>query len=215
MANVPVARILDTARIQLPGALDGTLRLELFNTLKAFFERSDCWRECICVPVSPGHPLYELPTHDLASVVRLLWLEGVRPCPTTDPLAHGPPKRGFLTRTGNYAHLRVGEYPSSAESWHAHVSFSVIDPTDHEGMPTIPDWIIERYFTYLTNGLVSRMAMHPGKPYSNRDLAVFHGRNFNTGVNLAKTEADGGYTRDAQNWSFPQTFRTRSQRAWR
>ena len=38
MASTSIKRIIDQARVQLPGVLDGTLRLELFNVLKEFGE---------------------------------------------------------------------------------------------------------------------------------------------------------------------------------
>ena len=71
---------------------------------------------------------------------------------------------------------------------------------------------MEKYHDYLLSGLLSRVLVHPGKPYSNEKLAMFHGRKFNVGVMTATKEAQEGFINNGQNWQFPQTFRSYTQR---
>lgn len=218
MASASLARIIDNAKVSLPGAMDGAIRRQLFNTLKEFFERSECWQTCIVVPIilTPTPiALYELPTDDYCAIVRLVWLEGGITCPPTspsDPLARGLPKKGFLVKTGPRAHLQLGEYPSSAEDWRAHLVMTVVDPTNQEGIPNFPEWIGERYHDYLTSGVIKRMALEPKKPYSDMSMVKYHGAQFETGMNLARSQAQVGYVADGQSWRFPGSFRSNGQR---
>ena len=42
-ASTNIVRLQDMVRLSTPGALDGTIRMEVFNVLKEFFQRSDAW----------------------------------------------------------------------------------------------------------------------------------------------------------------------------
>ena len=212
MTTSAVARIIDKARIQLPGSLEGVLRLELFDVLKEFLQRTDAWQEDIIIPIQPNWPFYELPPFSQSLVNRLIWLEGQPPNST--PPQRGPVQQGHLERTGASAILKIDRPPSTQQAWCAHVALTVIDPTDNEGLPTLPEWVVEKYHDYLGSGLIHRMAMHPGKPYSNEKLAVMNGRRFEVGTSLAKKEVRQGHVYGAQSWAFPQTFRAHSQRTW-
>jgi hypothetical protein len=216
MTTSSVARIIDQARLSAPGTLDGVLRMELFNTLKDFFRRTDIWRETIDVYAQPGVAEYQLPLLTTALVTRLLWLEGPRVPPSTSiPDPKGISKRGWLKKTAvRGTILQIEMAPAQNETWHAHVGLTVVDPTDAEGLPRVPDWIIESYHDYLASGLLSRVLMHLSKPYSNKEMAAYHGRRFNEGLGLAKKEAAQGFVAGGQAWAFPQTFRARTQRYW-
>ena len=216
MALGAIVRLIDTARLQTSGCLEGTLRLEFFNALKEFLRRSDCWREDVDIPTLPGVSDYELPTWGTGSVTKLVWLEGKRP-PTSpqNPNARGSPKNGMLLHPETLGPvLRLDYTPAVPELWYAHVALTCADPTDSDGLPQMPAWIAEAYHDQLTSGLLSRVLLHPNKPYSNKDLAGYHGRRFNEGMALAKKDALQGYRHGGQAWTFPQTFRTRTQRTW-
>lgn len=216
MTTSAISRIMDGVRIQAPGAMEGAIRLEFFNALKDFLARSDAWKEDIIIPIQPNWPYYELPPFTQALVNRLLWLEGQPPASsTTQPAQSGTPQHGWLERAGTSAILKLGCPPSVAQTWCAHVALVVADPTDNEGLPSLPEWIVEKYHDYIQSGVLSRMAAHPGKPYSNDKIALLHGRRFSEGTALAKKEARQGHLADGQRWSFPQTFGTHSQRVWR
>ena len=211
MTNVIVARIMDSVRLQAPGALEGTLRLEFFNTLKEFLQRSDIWREDITVPTVANWEYYELPALSQGLVNRLIWLEGPRPTVSSGVPQYGSPRNGHLERTGRAALLKIYP-PSTTETWIAHVALTIIDPTDSEGLPSMPDWAVEKYQDYITSGLLSRLAMQPGKPYSNEKLVMYHGRRFLQGIALAKKEAQQGHTFGGQRWAYPQSFASYSQK---
>lgn len=211
MTTPAVARIIDTARLQAPGALEGILRLEFFNALKEFLQRTDAWREDVTIPVQANWPTYELPAFSQALVNRLMWLEGQVNANPSGPPQYGPQRTGWLEQAGQIALLKI-DPPSSNETWTAHIALTVCDPTDSEGLPSLPAWIVEKYHDYLASGVLARLCAHPGKPYSNQQIAMLHGRRFSEGVSLAKKEARQGHLFDGQRWGFPQTFASFSQK---
>ena len=214
-SNSSLVRIIDSARVRLPGALDGTIRMEFFGVAREFLQRSNIWREEIPFVVVPSVAQYELIGEHRGLVNRLVWVEGPRQAFTTTPERAGPPRPAALLRTGVLnAEIRIDWLPSQNEIWIAHVALTVADPTDHLGLPFMPDWIVEKYAAALTDGLVSRMAAIPLKPYTNKALAAYHGREFRAGTNLAKNEAAHGNVLGGQAWAFPQGFRSRTQKVW-
>jgi hypothetical protein len=200
--------------------MEGIILNELFNVVKDFTQRSNCWREAVEFQVSPcSGTTYELETATQAYINRLIWIEGGRQCGTcADSYQPGPLMAGSLVETGaQRAVLILPATPSVLQNWHAHVALTVCDPTDREALPHFPDWLLEKYQKYIVSGVISVMAAHAAKPYSNLKLAGVHGRLFRTGINLAKAEAEHGYVHRGQRWGFPQNFRAKTQRnsGWR
>ena len=215
MTDSSFIRLLDTVRANAPGAMDGNVRLELFQVVNEFLQRSDIWHEEVELTTSNQSFFYEMPFFmNGGQINRLMWLEGQRP-PQTSTFQRGTPRRGYLERTGSQAILKIDFLPANAEVWRAHFAMSVVDPTDNNGLPILPVWIVSKYFDGLTSGVLFRLMMQPSKPYSNPKLADLHGRKFEEAKSLAKKEARAGFTFDGQRWTFPQTFRSGSQRMWR
>lgn len=250
MVSHAITRIIDTARIHAPGALDGVLRIELFNTVKDFFNHTDAWQERLPIFVESGVHHYELVSGDRGFINRLMSLVYLSAMPdagtaatylpagnfgagfggdfsntslvlaSTGNTAHAvgdsqliSPRKGMLTRSGaEGAILRITDAPATGELWRATFSLVVADPVDEDGLPYMPMWAIEKYHEVIQDGLLSRVMMHPAKPYSNQQLAAFHGRKYLQGVGTAKREVLTGSTFGAQRWQYPQQFRTRSQR---
>lgn len=210
-----LVRIIDSTRIRLPGALDGAIRMEFFGVAREFLQRSNIWREAIPITVVPSVACYELVGEHRGLVNRLIWVEGQRQISEGAPARSGPPRPAALLRTGVLdAEIRIDWLPSQTELWFAHVALTVADPTDRLGLPFLPSWIVEKYAATLTDGLVARMAAIPLKPYSNKALAAYHGREFRMGTNLAKNETAHSNTLGGQAWAFPQGFRSRTQKVW-
>jgi hypothetical protein len=93
--------------------------------------------------------------------------------------------------------------PKVQEIWIATVSLNITDPMDKDGFADPPDWIMEKYGTYLSSGVISRMMLQPGKPYSSQPGAQFHGRKFNEGIGIARTEVRRMFTYGSQRWNYP------------
>lgn len=258
MASASIMRILDTARVHAPGALDGVLRLELFNVAKQFFDDTSYWREYLTVFIDPNSYDYDLVTLS-KGVIRQLMRLGI-PTPnqnssnvvTPNPAGGMTPggftpgftpgfmigqqyapqagayepvpfsrsvlcmreRSGVLVASGTSdAILRVYDLPNVAETWVAEVSLTVSDPTDGDGIPFMPDWFVQKYQETFLDGLLSRVMVHPAKPYTNEKGAAFHGRKFLSGLGTARMEARHGSVYGAQRWAYPQSFRTTSQRS--
>jgi hypothetical protein len=199
----PYNRILDSARARLPGALDGSMQLELFNVLKEFTQRTNLWLEDIAITTATGQRDYDLsPSSPSAVVNRLLWLEG----------ATGVPVHAHLTNLGGpFMTLRLATAPSASEDWTAHVALAVGDPTDGSGLPRVPDWIVTKYQLGLLDGLLARMMSQPAKPYSS-PMADLHMRNFNKAMTLARSEAAHGQVYSGQAWRYPGPMNRSTQR---
>lgn len=258
MASASILRILDTARFHAPGALDGVLRLELFNVSKEFFDKTDYWREYLTIFIDPNAYDYDLvtvskgvirqlmrlgvpfPTQNSSNVVTVNPIPGetgggfstgfgpgfavgqesatqagaYNPITFSRSILHMRERSGVLLASGTAdAILRVYDLPNVAETWVAEVCLTVADPTDGDGIPFMPDWFVQKYQETFLNGLLSKVMVHPAKPYTNEKGAAFHGRKFLSGIGTARMEARHGSVYGAQRWSYPQSFRTTSQRS--
>lgn len=207
-----LVRLIDTSRMHLPSALEGAMRLELFNVLKAFLQRTDVWQDEITVDAEPSTYDYPIAGNQTGAFInRLIWLEGPRSDPTIPE--SGSPVAGILMTPGvGQETLRVASPPNTNETWYAHVALTPADPTDSDGIPFVPEWILDKYHHVLLEGLLERMMTHPAKPYSNAQGAMLHGRRFQSGMSQARAEVAHKFTFGGNSWRFPRTYRSRSQR---
>ncbi len=216
MTTSSIARLFDNARVHLPSALDGVMRLELFNVVREFTQRSDIWHERIPVSINQNQRVYDIVSAEGGLINRLIWVEGnAAQAPSPAPYQPGPPQHACLLTTGApSAQLEVFQFPSADELWFAHVALTNVDPSDKDGLPILPDWIYDKYHLTLLEGLLSKMMSHPAKPYTSKDGVLFHGRRFLNGIGLAKTESRRGFLAGGQRWAYPSGFRTHTQRTW-
>ena len=235
MTSTAMARLNDMVRMTCSGSLDGTIRMEIFNTLKDFFARTDSWLFEVPIYITPQSNDYQVVTGQNVAVNRLMGLDRPRtPLPVGEPLEQylpmcppqylstaGPDmdseaqnqqfrvaRNGVLLNAGAKCPiLRIQDNPTADEVWIATLALNITDPTDSEGFATPPEWVIEKYLNYLANGVNMRMMLQPGKPYSSVPGSQYHGRMFNQGVGLARTEIRRMFTYGAQRWGFPGGWR--------
>lgn len=236
MTTTALARLNDMVRISAPGALDGMIRMAMFDTLQEFFQRSDSWLMEIAVPICYDTNDYQIDTGQNAIVNRLMALE--RPCSPPPPNQLWPPgyvptcppqylsvsesaqiqesqnplfripREGVLLNAGvKCPILRILLNPQANEMWIATLSLNVSDPVDPNGFPEPPDWLIEKYRSGLASGIICRLMIQPGKPYSSVQGAQYHGRVFNTTIGTARTEVRRMFGYGAQRWTFPKGWR--------
>lgn len=213
MTDAPFQRILDSARARLPGAMTGSIQQELYNVIKEFCERTNVWQEAIPFTTHPNDHSYRITASSPAALItRLLWIEGTRHGSHETTFTPGIMYNGSLEMTGvssTILHLPHGT--GAGDVWRAHVALTITDPSGPTGLPQIPDWIIDKYYDAILNGVVANMMMQGAKPYSNLQGAQFHGRKFRDGMTKARAETAHRYQRGGQAWAFPRAFRTRSQ----
>lgn len=210
MANADMNRLMDNARVKLPGALDSAIQLELFSTLNEFFQETNIWYEYIEFDVTPTNDTY-LQNPD-AYTYELTPLEGGvinRLIGVVD--ASGFPQAAIMPTPG-YVILRFS--PNMAQTYTARVTKTVVDPVTRDGYPVFPDWIMSKYGNDILDGVLGRMMGQVAKPYSSPQIATVHLRNFKQAINKARAEAMHGNVYRGQNWYFPQSFNRRRQSFW-
>lgn len=238
MTTTNIARLQDRARILAPGALDGVIRMEAYDAMKEFFARTDAWLFELPVYVTPESNDYQVETCQHAIVQRLMSLERPRsPPPPQGPwppeyLSMNPQqflsvtqsalqptesqnplyrtiRRGVLLNAGSRCpFLRIDLNPNVVETWIATLSLNICDPMDKDGFADPPDWVMEKWNDYITSGVICRLMLQPGKPYSSLPGAQYYGRKFNEGVGIARTEVRRMFTYGSQRWGFPQGWNT-------
>lgn len=200
MATPDINRLMDQLRIRLPGALDGTIQLELFAVMNEFFQSSNAWREEIEFDVEPGELVYDVTPSNIATINRLILVQD----------ADGKAVVAKMSVPGTIELLNP---PNKAETWTATVALTVTDPTDREGFPVFPDWFLNKYGNDILDGVLGRMMGQIAKTYSQPQMAMYHMRRFMGAISQAKSEAEHGNVYRGQNWKFPQTF-TRRKARW-
>lgn len=199
MANADFNRLMDQLRIRLPGALDGTLQLELFSVMNEFFQNSSCWVEDIDFEVRPDEKTYYVFPVANASMNRLMGLFN----------SSGLPVVARMPEPGT---IELHNPPSKVETYTASMALTVSDPVDREGYPEFPDWFLNKYGNDILDGVLGRMMSQLAKPYSQPQLAQYHMRRFTQAVNRAGVEAIHGNVYRGQHWSFPRNFFSRRAR---
>lgn len=192
-------RLMDNLRIRLPGAVDDTIKLELFNVLKEFFDRSNCWYNDIEFAVTSGVKEYTITPLDLASPLRLI----------------GVVDNNELALRAFYAlpdQLTLDRAPNEDATYTARIALTVNDPVTREGYPDFPDWVLDKYMDGLIDGVLGRMMSQIAKPYTNERMGIYHMRRFRNVMAQAKVEAQHENVYRGQNWRFPQTFARRRAR---
>jgi hypothetical protein len=232
MTTTNMARLNDMVRMTCGGALDGVIRMEMLNTLKDWFQRTDSWLLEIPIYIQPNTNDYQIGTGQNVAVNRLMGLDRpASPPPSGVPLVPPylpmcPPQ--YLTTLGASADsqvqdplmrtkrvgvllnagakcpiLRIRDNPTANEVWIATLGLNVCDPVDSAGFTSPPDWVMEKYLNYIANGVNMRLMLQPGKPYSSMPGAQYHGRMFNQGIGLCRTEIRRMFTYGSQRWQFP------------
>lgn len=191
------AKLIGQAKVSLLGASTKQLQVQLFDVLHIFFDESNCWTEDVKFIVIPDTLDYPLKVVD----GRIVRLEVVLN-------QHNIQEQAFMPDIGTIHFL----YPfSQIQPMTATVVKTVTDPLCCYP-PFIPDWILPKHGITLLHGLIGSMMMIPAQSYTNPEMAKFHMGKFNDGTTGAFVAAVKANTQGAQNWLFPQGFRTSSQR---
>lgn len=201
MATGEMDRLMDNARVRLPGALDSAIQAELLTVMDTFFKHTNCWTEEVEINVGPasGTPVTEPDNYTFAfatangTPIRLLYVVN----------ADGQPMRASMPIPGEIA---VAYLPNQPETWTAKVVLTVETTVTSEGYPSFPNWVLEKWGSELLDGLLGRMMSQPAKPYSSLQTGALHYRMFRNLLSRAKTETARQNTYAAQPWRFPQTF---------
>jgi len=206
MASADLNRLMDNLRIKLPGALDGVLQLELFNTLDEFLKTSCAWQETIQFTTRDGVREYYLTPVGPAQIVRLMWVR------YADEEVRELYVEASMAIPGT---LVLRHDPEPAKEMEARVTMTISDPVRRDGFPVVPDWIMAKYMDDIMDGVLGRMMGQIAKPYSSERMAVLHTRRFGGAMQRARAEVLHENVYGGQRWNFPQGFASGRQRIWR
>jgi hypothetical protein len=194
--NPDLTRLMDNARVRLPGAVDTAIKLELFAVFNDFFQNTNIWREEVPVVVAPPVTDYEVTPFSVSTINRLMWVYDDK----------GFPVSAIMPVPGS---LKLAYEPDATKTITVTVALTVTDPVTREDFPEFPDWVLNKYNTCILDGLLARMMSQAAKPYSNAQLAAFHGKEYMQGCSFAKVETQRNNVYRSQSWRFPQTFNRR------
>lgn len=199
MVNPPSAefvRLLNMARMRLPGVLDAPIRYELFSVCDELFTHTNVWQEEIPVPITAGETLYEIEPEETVSskIVRLLNVTNAD-------------EREVAATMQVIGELVLGAESNVDTTYTATVALTVKDPVDENDYPKFPKWILQRYREGLLDGLLGRMMSQPGKPYANERMSIYHLRRFRNVMAQALLDADHANLQGAQRWQYPRGWR--------
>ena len=186
-------RMLKAARVHAPGALDTSIKDEMYIAVDEFLKDSNVWQEIISVSVVANDDTYTLTPSETSNINRLMWVYDSNEIPVNATMAIP----GTLVLT---------TMPSSAAAISAVVALTVKEPVDVDRWPTVPDWIIEKYWTVILDGVTARLLSQKAKPYYDPQLAVYHGRRFRNGIAFARSEAQRNNAFRVQAWRYPQGY---------
>lgn len=207
-------RLMNDARIALPGASDSGIKQELYNVLDEFCEFSAAWRETLTVPILAGTTTgnvntncnYTLTPQEDGTIIGLV---GV-----WDP--NNIPQPAFLPN-GSGGGDSVGQLVlvnpvNTNQNFTVTVIKTIKEPPTRDLIPVFSQFLFNRYRRYITDGVIGRLQQQPNKPYSSDTKAAANYMRFRNGVNVARLETERQNTRGAQAWSYPRNFRVSSQR---
>jgi hypothetical protein len=68
----------------------------------------------------------------------------------------------------------------------------------------LEEWMWDTFFQDFLDGSLARLYAMPAKPWSNKDLTVYHGKRFRNAMAYRKQESMRGYSFAVPAWRFPR-----------
>ncbi len=206
--GLDVQRLINNARVRLPGATDDAIQYALFATMDNFFKGSNTWLQDIDLEIPGGDPagtVYQLVPDNGALIDKLMW---VFQKSTSPNFVRGAGVSCAMSTPGE---LTLTTQPSSDVVYTATVALTVEDPTTRDGYVQFPAWVLAKYREVILDGLVGSMMSQPSKPFTNTTLSVFHMRKFNNKIASARVEMMRNNKFRQQAWAFPSFNRGRQR----
>lgn len=185
-----LTRFRDNCRVNLPGALDGAIDVELFNVIDEM---------CRTVPFDLREFNADLVAGDLLVTV-------TPPANTTlltvftvshvlvDGIAYDPDEKRLIMPSAVTAEQAAS--PVIVEA-------SVAPAPGATAAQLITDRLWERGYDCILSGVLGRMMAQPAKPYTNPVFAVNHIRRFRQKMSLLADETLRAQQPGATSWRFP------------
>lgn len=183
-------RILNGARVKLPGALDAQIKSELFMVIDQFMKKTQIWTENVDFEVNTTDLEYDI-------VPEMGLIDALHEVKNSDDVV-------VSAAMGVPGIIELESAPSQTDTFTAKVSLTVTDPLSATDLAQFPDWILAQYYPVFLDGLLARMMATLGKPYSNAQGAIFHGNKFSAGMTMADTNSKRKNLSGGQTWRYPK-----------
>ncbi len=205
------AAFLDYVLPHVPGCTPEMALLEIKNTIIDFCEKSLILQQDHD-PVTATKDVidYDLEPPSGYLVVKIMnaWYKGQKLDPMSPDQIETPSvynqQSGYLVNKGDpRGYLQKDArtfslYPIPIETVPLSVTMRIaLKPT--RTLATIEDVIFDDYAEIIGHGAVSRLALSPGKPYTNRQLAADRQSLYIAGLNVARDRAQKGYVRSSKH----------------
>ena len=150
-------RLMNQARVKLPGSSEEGLKGELFDVISEFFDVSNSWFEWMQIPIVAGQQEYTVNPQKGGMIIRLVCIFDTNMIVLPAHMAeiHPPGADIWLTWPQNIA-----------QTGNAMFIKNVILPNSRENIPDAPSWLLPMYERYILDGLLGRMMAQPSKAYS-------------------------------------------------
>ncbi len=200
------ARLLNLARVKLPGSSDAVIKAELFETLHEFTFETNVWWEDIPITTVIGITTYTLLSDEPGEIVRLISLRDANlnswaasmPTPPIVTLSQLPQQVSTIQALT----ARVARVPGSAVS----------RDSETGSLPDIPEELLPLYGPNILDGVLGRCMAHINKPYSNERMALYHLRRFRSSLTATRAAVLKQNTYGTNSWGYPQGFRSTGQK---
>lgn len=202
------ARIINLARVKLPGSSDAAIKAEMFDVLHEFCNETNVWWEDIPITTQKNINAYNLVTSGPGELVRLISLRDAN----FNAWPAGMPTVGILQLSQLPSEVQIVQTLTARV---AKVPGSAISRDSEKGvgsLPDIPDTILPLYGPNILDGLLGRMMAQVSKPYSNERMALYHLRRFRSALTSARAAVLRQNDYGANSWSYPQGWRTKNQK---
>ena len=204
MTDPHLQRLVDSARVNLPGATEGMLQLELFNVVEEFCRETNAWLDETCLTLCKDKCEYPIWSTDSGGeIYRLMSVESARPTDPRFTATSWMPKPGVL---------KFDFHPTTPQDLKVTTSLSPSELGKKQSFPGIPDWMWSEYAPIFTAGLTGKLMAQPAKPYSSPQLATSYLGKYRREMAHTRMYLIHGRTYGGQNWNFPQAFAVRRRK---
>lgn len=187
-----VEELLDDLRMALPGARDGTIKRQLWQTIDEFCRTTNAYRHFIEVQLVEAVTIYNL----VVSGAEILIVYQA---------AHSALSvQGSVYDNGQIA-LRASPTANDvSEKLVVEVSLAPLYGESGDATAWLPRHLYDRHRGTIYEGVLSRMMLQIAKPYSNSVLGQYHGRRFRNGMAVARARVIADSEVSPQKWRFPK-----------
>lgn len=179
-----ITRLFDNVQAVLPGVTTDMVAMVAWNTIEDFYQRSTYRREHVYWQLDPCKTVLQFDPYNRDwRVCRFLGFRGL-----SNP-KFVPPGQVIDVTCPTPDSQRDGE------------ALLALKPNSLD--TELPYDVWTNYFECLLNGVLHRLYLQPGKPWSDLNAMALHGKLYRAGISSARAEAQAHHLREAASWSYP------------